>query len=293
MNLIISRLTSILLLVSSIGVAMAGETIPIWNGLPPGETQKKTGTPLPRRDADNPPITRVEKITFPTMEVFEPTGVANGTAVLILPGGGYRYVVPDLEGSEAAKILNKHGITAFVLNYRTTGDGPSGAWRRPLQDSQRAIRFLRANASRWNLNSEKIGLLAFSAGGQVGSIHIGEFGDAYDPSDDIDRQSARPDFAMLIYPWRLVNDSTDSLMPEIDISENTPPTFIVHTHDDNSSSLGATYVYVALKKANVSAELHIYQNGGHGYGVRSRSKSNIGTWSDRMVDWLVTRGVAR
>ena len=114
----------------------AGEIMPIWSELAPGETEKKTGTPLPSRNQDKPTITRIEDITHPTMEVFAPKGGGNGAAVLILPGGGFGYVVPDLEGSEAGAILNKAGITAFVLNYRTTSTGPKGAWRRPLQDSQ-------------------------------------------------------------------------------------------------------------------------------------------------------------
>lgn len=273
--------------------ARAGEIVTIWSDLAPGETEKNLGTPLAGRDSDNPPITRVEKITNPTMEVFLPIGQGNGVAMVILPGGGFRYVVPDLEGSEAAVFLNRLGITVFVLSYRTTETGPEGAWRRPLQDSQRAIRFVRANAKKWKLNPNKIGLLAFSAGGQVGAIHIGEFGNAYVGRDAVDDLSARPDFSMLVYPWRLVVDATDSLMPEIRISRESPPTFLVHTHDDNSSSLGAVYVYAELKKNEVPAELHVYQNGGHGYGVRSRLNSNIGTWQDRAGDWLQTRGLGK
>lgn len=273
--------------------AACGEVVAIWPDLAPGETSKQTGTTLPGNKSEHPPITRVEGITSPTMDVFAPSGSPSGTAMLILPGGGFRYVVPDLEGSEAAKIFNRLGITAFVLNYRTTSKGPTGAWRRPLQDSQRAIRFLRANARRWNLDQNKIGLLAFSAGGQVGAIHIGAFGDAYEPIDAVDGQSHRPDFAMLVYPWNLVNPATDTLMPEIRIAKGAPPTFLVHTHDDNSSSLGAVYVYAALKKQGVSAELHVYQNGGHGYGVRSRPNSSIGTWSDRAVEWLQIRGLGK
>jgi acetyl esterase/lipase len=270
---------------------VGGEIVPIWPEFAPGESDKLTGTALPSRDSAQPPITRVEKVTSPTMEVFLPDEKANGTAILILPGGGFRYVVPDLEGSDAATHLNELGITVFVLNYRTTATGPTGAWHRPLQDSQRAIRFLRSNASRWKLDPKKVGMLAFSAGGQVGAIHIGDYGDAYASIDSVDQESARPDFAMLIYPWRLLNENGDKLMPEIEISETAPPTFIVHTHDDNSSSLGSAFVYVALKQNNVSAELHVYQNGGHGYGVRSRPDSNIGSWINRATDWLQTRGL--
>jgi len=269
----------------------AGEIITLWPDLAPGEVEKKTGTALPEREQDKPPITRVKEITQPTLDVFVPEGEGNGAAVLILPGGGFRYVVPNLEGSEAGAILNKIGITVFVLNYRTTDTGPEGAWKKPLQDSHRAIRYIRANAAKWKLDPKKIGLLAFSAGGQVGAIHIGDYGDAYESADDIDKQSARPDFALLVYPWRVSNDKTGKLMPEIKISDKAPPTFLVHTHDDGSSSVGSVLIYVALKQNKVPAELHVYQNGGHGYGVRPRPNSNIGTWSDRAVDWLRTMGL--
>lgn len=269
----------------------AGEIIPVWPDLAPGETDRLTGTALAPREAD-PTITRVEGITSPTLQVMRPKETANGTAVVILPGGGFRYVVPNLEGSEAGEILNALGITAFVLNYRTTSAGPAGAWKRPLQDSQRAIRLIRANAAEWNLNPDKVGLLAFSAGGQVGAIHIGDHGDAYKAIDAVDTQSARPDFAMLVYPWQLADGKTGDLMPDITLSDQAPPTFIVHTHDDQSSSLGAAGVYVALKMHNVPAEIHVYETGGHGYGTRVRAKSNISTWTDRATDWLVNRRLA-
>jgi acetyl esterase/lipase len=208
-----------------------------------------------------------------------------------LPGGGFRYVVPDLEGSEAAGFLNRLGIAVFVLNYRTTADDAADKWRRPLQDSQRAIRYLRAHAQQWNLDPKKIGLLAFSAGGQVGAIHLGDIGDAYEKIDVVDEQSARPDFAMLIYPWNVADKTTGDLMPEIKLGKSAPPTFLVHTDDDQSSALGSASIYMALKKSGVSAELHVYQNGGHGYGVRERDGSVIGTWSERAADWLRIRGI--
>ena len=271
------------------------QRLSIWEGnKAPGESTRSTGEALPERAADNPKITRIKDITWPTMEVFAPATGANGTAVVILPGGGFNYVVPDLEGSEAAAFLNEQGITAFVLNYRTKAANAKGpAWQRPLQDSQRAIRYLRANASQWQLDPNKIGLLAFSAGGQVGAIHIGNHGDAYKASDNIDKESARPDFALLVYPWQVGDNKTGKLMPEIQLDAQSPPTFIVHTSDDRSSSLGAVSIYTALKQADVSAELHVYQNGGHGYGTRHRNNSVIGTWPTRAKQWLRIRSLGR
>lgn len=280
----------LLFVVCVVARAVAQDTQPIfvWPDLAPGETERTTGTMLPMRPRDNPPITRIEKIRRPPMTVYPATEKANGAAVLILPGGGFARVVPDLEGSEAAEWLGKLGVTSFVLNYRTRLDSAEDepAWLRPLQDAQRAMRWIRANASRWDLKRDKIGLLAFSAGGQVGSILITANEAAYDPIDKVDQQPFRPDFAMLVYPWRIYDPASDALLPQIKVSEKTPPSFIVHTHDDASSSLGSVLLYAEMKRYNVPAELHVYENGGHGYGTRDRPNSNIGSWPDRATDWL-------
>ena len=284
-----------LILLASLGILSAQEVISIWPVLAPGETTKNRGETLPANLKD-PSITRVQKVTQPTLTAFlPPKGSGNGTAVIVLPGGGFSYVVPDLEGSETAKFLNESGISVFVLKYRTTANGPkvADAWKRPLQDSQRAVRYVRAHGDKWGIDSLKIGIMAFSAGGQVGAIHLGDHPAAYVNVDGVDRQSSRPDFAMLIYPWRTYVPAIDGLKPEIQISKTAPPTFIVHTSDDASTSLGAVGIYAALKKAKVSAELHIYQNGGHGYGARDREGSAIGSWSDRAMEWLRIRGLAR
>ena len=271
----------------------SSQSIDIWPKLAPGETTQQRGEELPRRPNETPPVTRVVKISYPTLRVYQPTKtIPNGVGVLILPGGGFGKVVPDMEGSEAATWLNQLGITAFVLSYRTNNDNrKAGLWKRPLQDSQRALRYIRANANRWKLDREKIGLLGFSAGGQVASIHMTATSAAYPREDAVDDASFRPDFALLIYPWNVYDSSTKTLMKEIQITSDTAPTFIVHTHDDRSTSLGAVMIYAGLKQHGVSAELHIYQSGGHGYGTRDRPKSDIGTWTDRGTDWLLQRGL--
>ena len=269
------------------GSAVAG--INIWPQLAPGESTAEVGTPLAPRPSD-PTITRIEKITRPTIDVF-PAKNPSGSAVLILPGGGFRYVVPDLEGSEAAEWLGELGITAFVLRYRTS-EGPENAWKSPLQDSQRAIRWIRARADQWNIDPAKVGLLGFSAGGQVAAIHLTSVESAYEAIDQIDRQSFRPDFSLLIYPWRIYDEQTRSLISPIRVTQQTPPAFIVHTHDDNSTSLGAVHYYACLKVQAIPAELHVYQTGGHGYGTRSRPNSMIGTWKDRATEWLQINGLS-
>lgn len=259
----------------------------IWPDLAPGELSRETGTNLPPRNkATKLPVTRVEKICKPTMDVF-PAANPNGVGVLILPGGGFNYVVPDLEGSDVAPILNKLGISVFVLRYRTRKDKNDTGWKSALQDSQRAMKFLRKNADKWKLETSKIGLLGFSAGGQVAARLLTDKGEiAYQAIDEVDKLSHRPDFSIMIYPWNMYDEKTGSLLPELKIDKTLPPTFIVHTSDDRSSSLGSVYFYAGLKKAGVDAELHVYRNGGHGYGTRPRSHSSIGTWPDRMVDWI-------
>jgi len=272
-----------------------GSSMSVWPDLAPGETLRDTGTAQPPRKGESPPITRVIKIRRPTLDVFLPEN-PNGTAILILPGGGFMKVVPDMEGSEAAPFLNRLGIAVFVLSYRTNETTPDGepAWRRPLQDAQRALRLIRSKADAWKIKGDQAGVLGFSAGGQVASIlHTAEDVAAYETMDEVDRQSCRTDFSLLIYPWRVLDDKTGELLREIRLSEKSPPAFIVHTHDDGSSSLGSVLIYAGLKRHKVSAELHIYENGGHGYGMRARKNSNIGTWPDRAHDWLIRRGLGR
>jgi len=278
----------------------AAETIPLWPGLAPGETTRNAGTELPVRPEENPPVTRVENITSPTLALFPaPKEKANGVGVLILPGGGFGKVVPDMEGSEAAQWLNGLGISAYVLSYRTTTGADPGAaeavkaepWKRPLQDSQRAMRHLRQHAAAYGLDPSKIGLLGFSAGGQVAAIHLTSEVAAYEGIDEVDVVPFRPDFSLLIYPWRVADEATGKLLPQIVPSAKMPPGFLVHTDDDKSSSLGAALIYLGMKANGVSGELHVYQNGGHGYGTRDRPGSVIGTWTNRAGDWLRVRGL--
>lgn len=269
--------------------------VPIWPDLAPRESSHEVGTNQPFRPSEKPPVTRVVKIRRPTMDVFLPEN-PNGTAVLILPGGGFGKVVPDKEGSEAAPWLNRHGIAVFVLRYRTNETTPKGepAWLRPLQDSERAIRLIRSNAEKWKIQSDRVGVIGFSAGGQVASIlHTAQGPAVYDAIDAVDEQSYRPDFSLLIYPWQVLDSNTNKLLSEIRLTEKSPPAFIVHTHDDRSSSLGSVLIYAGLKEHQVDAELHVYENGGHGYGMRAVENSNIGTWPDRASEWLVRRKLAR
>ncbi len=271
------------------GSIHAGEPLDVWPGVAPGETTRSIGEALPLRPEEVPPVTRLINVTRPTMAVF-PADKPNGTGIVILPGGGFGKIVPDKEGSEAAVWLNRHGITAFVLNYRTTTKKVE-PWRPALQDAQRAVALVRQEASKWSLNRQRIGLLGFSAGGQVAARLLSDDGKlAYDRVDETDDVSHRPDFAMLVYPWNIYDAATDALVEGVQVASNCPPTFLVHTHDDRSSSLGAVYFYAGLKRQKIPAALHVFGDGGHGYGLRAVEGSNISTWPGPAAHWLTAQG---
>jgi acetyl esterase/lipase len=284
----------ILTLVVVMGVAcgmfadslQATEIHNVWPGLAPGETTRNRGETLPFRENEKPRVTRVVKISQPTFTVHL-AEQPNGAAVVILPGGGFAKVVPDKEGTEVAQWLNQQGIAAFVLSYRTNEDRRVPGWVKPLQDAQRMMALVRSQAKRYGLKADRIGLAGFSAGGQVAAKLLCDQGKlSYQRIDDVDDVSHRPDFAMLIYPWRIYDTATGSLMTGVKVSEDVPPTFIVHTDDDASTSLGAVLFYAELKKRKIAAELHVYGDGGHGYGLRKVPGSQISTWIDHAAHWL-------
>lgn len=295
MNLFIPPVACLIVWAWAMLPLAAAEPIPVWPDLAPGETSREVGEALPARDGETPPITRIVNIRRPTLEVF-PAEQPNGTGVLILPGGGFGRVVTDLEGSEAARFLNPLGISVFVLRYRTNEGKPEDEanWLRPLQDGQRSLRLLRTRAAEWKLQPDRIGVLGFSAGGQVAAVlHTAEGVAAYAPMDDVDQHSCQPDFSLLIYPWRVTEEGSGELLSAIRVSEKSPPVFIVHTHDDASSAVGAALIYIEHKRKGVPAELHIYETGGHGYGTRVRPDSVIHTWTERATDWLKLHDWAR
>ncbi|MGV3486864.1 MAG: alpha/beta hydrolase [Planctomycetaceae bacterium] len=272
------------------------QPIAIWPDLAPGETSRESGTALPTRPDEKVPVTRVENISTPTMDVYPPTE-PNGTAILVLPGGGFRYVVPDLEGSELAPILNQVGVTVFVLRYRVSGDSSENAWRKPVQDSQRALRWIRANAAQFQLDPTRIGLLGFSAGGQVAAWHVSEQSNAsYERQDPVDDQPLRPDFVVFVYPWKLLataagpagaNGRSGKGELKMKLPATAPKSLLIGTSDDaGADPRGVAQLYLDLINQRVDAELHIYRTGGHGYGVRKRDGSVIHHWPAVLVEWL-------
>ncbi len=262
--------------------------VPVWPERAPGETTMKTGETLPARPNEEPPATRIGGITQPLLEFYEPpVDNKSGAAVVIMPGGGFRYVVHDKEGVEAARWLNRFGITGIVLRYRTIDASNGPHWRRPVQDAQRAMRLLRANAAVWKLDPKQLGLLGFSAGGQAAALASTRFKTPeYTARDAVDEQSCRPDFAMLLYAGGLWDAKQEKLIEELHVSADTPPIFMSVAHNDGTIPLGNAAFYTKLKQQNVATELHIFHNGGHGYGLRSVKDSVVHTWTERAADWL-------
>ncbi|XMO87549.1 alpha/beta hydrolase [Algibacter sp. AS12] len=253
-------------------------------------------------------VKRVFLTKTPTIEVFLPSErSANGSAVLICPGGGYRYLVYDWEGTDVAKWLNSKGIAAFVLKSRLPlSKSLITPHEAPLQDAQRAIRLLRANAEKWHINPNKIGVIGFSAGGHLAST-LGTQFDAPNTFKEqpLDTISARPDFVALIYPVVTMQDdfthkgsqtnllganADDALKArysnELQVTKNTPPTFLVHSGDDASVPVeNSLNLYKALKNHDVKAEMHIYPYGGHGFGL-AIGQGYLQSWTDRFCDWM-------
>ncbi len=266
----------------------ATSSIAIWPDLAPGETGRSTGTVLPSRPDR---ITRVENVAGPMLDIF-PAERPNGMAILVLPGGGFKYVVPDLEGSELAPLLNPIGVTVFVLRYRVSGDSSPTAWQKPVQDSQRAMCWIRANAAKYSIDPQRVGLLGFSAGGQAAAWHVTRTERSYAALDDVDAQSVAPDFLVLVYPWQMIEKTADDVALanptlRMQFTSATPKTLIISTSDDQSAdSRGAAQLYLELVRQRVDTEMHIYRTGGHGYGVRQRDGSFIHQWPTLLIDWL-------
>jgi len=271
-------------------------TLPLWPVLPPGDSapsgeEKDFSKPGEGLVAGRPLI-RLGNVSKPIMAVFRPAKDKDtGTAVVIAPGGGYSILAWDLEGEEVAAWLNTLGVTGIVLKYRVPDHPKDGAHVRPLQDAQRAVSLVRSKAKEWGIDPERIGVLGFSAGGHLAASTLTNSDRrAYEPADEADRASCRPNFGVLIYPAYLTNKEGTALAPEIRVAKDTPPVFFAHASNDPISSENSVQMYLALKRAGVAAELHIYPTGGHGYGLRP-TEETVTTWPQRCADWLKRQGL--
>jgi acetyl esterase/lipase len=284
-------------LISSSQMKNISEPIHLWPKGAPGELPnppaEKDNTKPTDNKPDGKPVIRLANVSDPTITVYFPPKEKNtGAAMVVCPGGGYSILAIDLEGTEVCEWLNSIGITAILLKYRVPAKKDLPRYAPPLQDAQRALGLVRFNAQKWNIDAGKIGIMGFSAGGHLSATLSNNYSKrSYDFIDEADNTSCRPDFVGLIYPAYLtVKDDADKIANELPISANTPPTFLVQTEDDGVRVETSLFYYLALKKANIPAEMHLYAKGGHGYGMRAKG-TGIETWPERMKEWLLTNKI--
>jgi acetyl esterase/lipase len=248
-------------------------------------------------------VVEIDNVSQPTMTVYSPTGKNTGAAVVVFPGGGYQILAIDLEGTEVCDWLTSKGITCVLLKYRVPNTGPH--WEESckchvnpkspmaLEDAQRTVGLVRFHAAEWHIDPHKIGVLGFSAGGHLAAAISTHFTRRlYSPVDAADKESCRPDFAVPVYPGHLwVDEAKFELNPDVPVTAQTPPTFLLQAEDDYVDNVNQSLVYyIALKNAHVPVEMHLYAHGGHAFGLR-RTKQPITGWPQLVETWLETIGI--
>ena len=275
--------------------------MPLYEGAIPNEKAAENLEKITLKDG----VFRIADVSKPTLTRFSPTN-PNGKSVIICPGGGYSILASGHEGVDVAKALNDIGVTAFVLKYRIPNDRTAiDKSIAPLQDAQQAIRLVRKNAEKWGLKANKIGIMGFSAGGHLAATATTHFAEKADPSIQ-DTISVRPDFSMLIYAVisfdstithkgsrnNLIGEKptaemTKKFSNELQITPQTPPTFLVHAGDDGAVPVeNSIRFYQNCIKNKVPAEMHLYPKGGHGFGMNNKTTED--KWMERLATWLKT-----
>ena len=271
-------------------------TLPVWPGVAPGAPANPPAETDTTTAKDNliagKPLIRLGNVSTPTLTLYKATGNNTGAAVVVFPGGGYNILAIDLEGTEVCDWLTAAGINCVLLKYRVPGTGPYPKSPAALQDAQRALGLVRQHAAEWGIDPKRIGVLGFSAGAHLAAALSTHYDKRlYDPIDAADQLSCRPDFAVIVYPGYLaLADKNFAPNADINPTAQTPPTFIVQAEDDPVHVENAVVYFLALKNAKVPAELHIYAQGGHGYGLR-RTALPVTTWPQAVEVWLHTIGI--
>jgi acetyl esterase/lipase len=270
----------------------------VWPGAAPGSPVNPPANAPAEADTttakDNliagKPLVRLGNVSVPTLTLYKVEGKSESKpAVVVFPGGGYSILAIDLEGTEVCDWLNSVGVTCVLLKYRVPDSGPYPKSAAALQDAQRAMGLVREHAAEWGIDPNRIGVLGFSAGAHLVAAISTHFEQRlYDPIDAADKLSCRPDFAVVVYPGYLaLADKNFAANADINPTSNTPPTFIVQAEDDTVHVENALVYFQQLKNAKVTAELHIYAQGGHGYGLR-RTELPVTTWPSSVETWLHT-----
>lgn len=284
-----------ILFMSVVGIqTFAQDEIKLFPKGAPGET-----VTLPEESADltgkkvaGETVQRISNVSDPLITIYHPVQeLANGTAMIVCPGGGYNILAYDMEGTEICDWLNDLGITAILLKYRVPRREGREKHEAPLQDAQRAISYVRANYEELNIHPDRIGIMGFSAGAHLSvMVSNNSHERTYPVIDELDKADTRPDFCLLVYPAYLDGQTFGTLAPEIKVSSATPPTMLVQSEDDKSYINSSLSYYYALKEAGVPAVMHLYSDGGHGYGMRD-TQATANEWPDRAETWMRTLGV--
>jgi acetyl esterase/lipase len=268
--------------------------IDVWPAKAPGDTADIGPEKVTAGKPGQSPIQSITNVSHPTLTIYRPAKDKDtGAAVIVAPGGGYTNLAWAKEGEDAAEWLNSIGVTGVVLKYRVPRRPETAKGAPPpqaLMDAQRTISLVRSKAKEWGIDPNRIGMLGFSAGGHLTAWAATNYDKrSYEPIDDVDKVSCRPDFGILLYPGGIIGRDGDALNPEIRVTKETPPMFLAHAGDDKGRAENSVETYLALKKAGVPAELHIYASGGHGFGLRPSDKP-CSTWPQRCADWLKDQG---
>ncbi len=285
---------------TSVGAAVVSaqdQTFKVWPSTPPGRIaavgeEADTSGPDGRQVAGKPVI-RLGNVSTPTLTVYTPPADKNsGAAVLVCPGGGYNILAYDLEGIEVCQWLNSIGVTGVLLKYRVPRPEKDPRPIEPLQDAQRSMRLVRHQAAQLGIDPARIGVLGFSAGGNLAARLSTNYAEnSYASIDDHDAVASRPDFSILIYPAYLFDKESESLLAaDLPITSKTPPTFMTMAFDDNVGPENVLRYALALKQAEVPTELHLYPSGGHGFGSR-RTDQPVTWWPDRCEEWMRATGL--
>lgn len=288
-----------LLCTSALLAAAPAEVLNVWPATAPGETKtlppEADTTKADGRMVAGRRVTRIGNVSTPQLAVYKPAAAQDsGAAVIVCPGGGFNILAYDLEGVEVAEWLNSIGVTAIVLKYRVPARDPQKRWLAAVQDAQRSISLVRSKAAEWNLDPKRIGILGFSAGGSAaGLAAVLEDQRQYSAADKVDAVSCRPDFALLIYAAYFVERGQTQLREDVAVKKTVPPMFFVHAFDDGIPVHNALLLAAAVKNAGGSAEVHVYDTGGHGYGLRPVPELPVTTWPKRAEEWLTRRGLLK
>lgn len=292
-----SALLALVLLSPLRVVAAEPLVLNLWPATPPGDTATLPPEADLTKDTDKliagRRIIKLGNVTTPQLAVYRPAKEKDtGASVIICPGGGFNILAYDLEGTEVATWLNSLGVTGIVLKYRVPSRDPKQGWLAPVQDAQRAVSLVRAHAAEWGLDPARIGILGFSAGGTTAAYTSLFLEDRRYPAlDDADKISCRPDFTLLIYTGGFSEKFPAAMTNTITFTKAAPPMFLVQAFDDPVSVQNTLHIATELKKAGGSAELHVYDTGGHGYGLRYVATQPVTTWPKRAEEWLTRRGL--